>query len=164
MKISETWSYDADPDQVWAMLTDRAFQERKCAASGALSYETSIEEHEDGAATIVVSREMPADEIPSQVRRLLSGGLVVEETQEWSVADEGGSRSGTAHVVIKGTPATMKGSLSLVGQGNSTSLSLDAELKAGVPLVGGQIEKAAAPAIIAGIRVEAEEGQAYLAG
>jgi Protein of unknown function (DUF2505) len=164
MKISETWRYDASPDQVWAMLTDTAFQERKCAASGALSYDTSIAERDDGSATIVVSREMPTDDLPSQVRRFLSGGLVVEETQSWGPADGSGSRTGTARVVIKGTPAAMKGSLEMVADGDVTRLALDADLKAGVPLIGGQIERSAAPAIVAGIQVEAEEGRAYLAG
>lgn len=164
MKISETWAYAADPDRVWEMLTDPAFQERKCAASGALSHEVSIDEHDDGTATVVVSREMPTDSLPGQVRRFLANGLVVEETQEWGAADEQGAREGTARVAIKGTPAAMTGTLTFAPDGDTTRLTLDADLKAGVPLVGGQIEKAAAPAIIAGIRVEEEEGQAYLAG
>lgn len=164
MKITETWTYVASPDRVWDMVTDPAFQERKCEASGALSHEATVEAAADGTTTINVSRTMPADEVPDQIRRLLSGGLVVQETQKWSAADESGSRSGTVRVSIKGTPAEMKGTLSLVGQGDSTEVSLDADLKAGVPLIGGKIEQAAAPAIIGGIRVEAEEGQAYLEG
>ncbi|WP_018155375.1 DUF2505 domain-containing protein [Demetria terragena] len=161
MKISETWSYDAPANQVWDMLIDPAFQERKCAASGALSYDTSI----DGGAekaTIEVSREMPTDDLPSQVKRFLSGGLTVVETQAWEEADANGSRRGTITVLIKGTPAAMRGSLTLTADGETTHVAIDADLKAGIPLVGGQIEKAAAPAIVSGIRVEAREGQAYL--
>lgn len=162
MKITETWTYVASPDRVWEMLTDPEFQERKCAASGALCYDAKVETTGDGRTTITVNRTMPTEDIPAQIRKLLKGGLEVEEVQTWSAADDGGSRSGTVQVTIKGTPAAMKGTISLVGQGESTEMSMDADLKAGVPLVGGKIEQAAAPAIIGGVRVEAQEGAAYL--
>ena len=40
---------------------------------------------------------------------------------------------------------------------------IEAEVKAAIPLLGGKVEKAVEPAILAGIKTEVETGQAYLA-
>jgi hypothetical protein len=44
-----------------------------------------------------------------------------------------------------------------------TRQTIDGDLKASVPLVGGRIEKAIEPAMQAAIRVEQREGRAWLA-
>lgn len=164
MKITETWTYAATPDRVWAMITDPAFQERKCAASGALSFDVSVEQAAGDGATVVTSRRMPTDGLPSQFQKFVKDGLEVVETQTWEPAAGDGSRSGRADVQIKGTPVTMKGTLTMAPAGEGTTLRLDADVKAGIPLVGGQIEKAVAPAVVHGIKVEEREGAAYLTG
>ncbi len=60
MHLSAEIRYDAAPDDVFAMLCDPAFQERRCVATGALEQDVTVEEFEDGGATITAHRTMPS--------------------------------------------------------------------------------------------------------
>ena len=72
----------------------------------------------------------------------------------------GRARAGT--VELAGAPIDLAGTLSLAPTGRGSVETVDGDLKARVPLLGGQIEKAAAPALESAIRVERETGQAWL--
>lgn len=163
MRISESWSYAADPERVWAMTTDQAFQDRKCEATGATSYESTVT-LQGGGATIVAHRQMPTSYLPDQLKPFAGTSLVVVETQTWGAAAADGSREGTVEVSIKGAPVALSGTATMQPNGSSTMLAINGELKASIPLVGGRIEKAAAPAVISAIGIESEVGAVYLAG
>jgi len=152
------------PDAVFAMLTDRAFQERKCAATGSLAYEVEIRPAAHGGALISTHRTLPADAVPEFVRRFVGGTVRVAEHSDWAAIDGDGVRSGTVVVEIVGAPVQLTGSLWLGLDGGGTLHEVSGELKASVPLIGGKIEKAAEPAIRGAIRVEERTGRAWLAG
>ncbi len=162
MKISATFDYAATPHDVFAMLADEDFQARKCVATGALTHSVSV--RADGDRTVIVSRRvLPTDGFPDFVKGLVGATLAVTETQDWGPADPDGTRQGRLIVDIAGAPIDLAGTLSLAPAGEGSVESLDGELKATIPLIGGRIEKAAAPAIESAIRAERETGQAWLA-
>ena len=163
MRLTADIRYDAAPDAVFAMLCEPAFQEQRCVATGALSHEVGIEEYDDGSVTVTVHRTMPTDQVPDFVRTFVGSTLVVSEIQDWQGPADDGSRDGTLVLEIKGAPVRMTGTLRLVAQGPVTVETIDCDLKAAVPLVGGKIEKSVEPAILAAIRVEEREGRAWLA-
>ena len=163
MRLTADIRYDAAPDAVFAMLRDEGFQEQRCVATGALSQEVVVEEYDDGSVTISVHRTMPTDEVPDFVRTFVGSTLVVSEIQDWQAPDDDGARDGTLVLEIKGAPVRMTGTLRLVAEGPATVETIDCDLKAAVPLVGGKIEKAVEPAIRAAIRVEEREGRSWLA-
>lgn len=161
MKISTTFDYAATPHEVFAMLVDEDFQARKCIATGALSHSVSISEN--GERTVIVStRELPTDSFPDFVKRFVGATLAVTETQDWGPAGPDGARLGRLTVDIVGAPIDLAGTLSLAPGGAGSVESVDGDLVARLPLIGGKVEKAAAPAIESAIRVEKETGQAWL--
>ncbi|MHB1472957.1 MAG: DUF2505 domain-containing protein [Dermatophilaceae bacterium] len=162
MKISATLDYAATPHEVFAMLADEGFQTRKCAATGALSHSVSISAHGD-RTVIVSSRELPTDDFPAFVKSLVGDTLAVIETQDWGPAGTDGARQGMLTVDITGAPIDLDGTLSLTPTGRGSVQSVQGDLRARIPLFGGAIEKAAAPAIESAISVEREIGQAWLA-
>ena len=163
MKISATFDYAATPHDVFAMLIDEDFQARKCVATGALSHSVSVSAQ--GDRTVIVSnRELPTDGFPDFVKSLVGATLAVTETQDWGPAGPDGGRQGRLTVDIAGAPIDLAGTLSLAPAGQGSEESVDGELKARIPLIGGKIEKAAAPAIESAIRAERETGQAWLQG
>jgi hypothetical protein len=89
--------------------------------------------------------------------------LKVTETQDWGPAAADGSRRATVEMLVSGAPITLKGTMSLTPGGPGTLEEIDAELKAKVPLVGGKIEKAAAPPIEEAIDIEARTAHEWLA-
>ncbi|YAL82488.1 DUF2505 domain-containing protein [Dermacoccaceae bacterium W4C1] len=162
MKITQTWSYPADPDAVWAMMTDPAFLERRCVASGALSQTVSVTE-EGEVMVLKTVRTMPTDQVPEKFRRFLSNGLKLTEVQRWNPATEAQTRNGTIEVTVDGAPAAMKGELSMVPEDDGVRVAVEGDFKVSIPLVGSQIEKKAEPLVSRAIGVEEREGRAWLA-
>ncbi len=165
MKLSAEITYpEAGPDAAFAMLTDKAFQERKCAATGALSCEVTIETAADGSVVVLTDRTLPTDPIPEFVRRFVGETVRVTERTVWQPPAADGARAGTLEMEVIGSPVRMTGALRLAAAGAGTAENLDADLKASVPLIGGKVEKAAAPAVQKAISVEERTGRAWLAG
>ena len=162
MKISATLDYAATPHEVFAMLANEDFQKRKCAATGALNHTVSITVQGD-RTVIVSSRDLPTDDFPPFVKKLVGDTLAVTETQDWGPADTDGTRQGRLTVDIAGAPIDLDGTLSLEPAGQGSVESVQGDLKARIPLFGAQIEKAAAPAIESAINIERQMGQGWLA-
>ena len=154
--------YAAGPDVVFAMLTDKAFQDRKLGQTGALSWDVEIRT-DNGGAVISSRRELPTDQVPEAFRALVGAKIVISQTETWGPAGPGGARTGTLVVEMSGAPIRMNATLSLSASGAGTVEHVDGELKARVPLIGGKIERNAEPAVRAAITAEERIGQAWLA-
>lgn len=169
MRLTDEIRYPADPRAVFAMLADQEFQARKCRATGALEHTVDIAPQDDGGVTITTRRSMPTDQLPEVLRALAGGALTLVQVETWGGEDPAGGREGTIEVEITGTPVRMAGTLTLrvdgdVPGGVGSVETIDGDLKASVPLVGGRIEKSAEPAVRAAIRAERRTGTAWLSG
>ena len=162
MRITKTVSYAAAPDAVYAMLTDAAFQERKCAEAGALSQEVAVA-GASGGQRVVTKRDLPTDDLPDFVKSIVGAKLTIAETYEWGAAQADGSRVGSLVVEAAGAPVALRGTVSLRPGAGGSTVVIEGDLKASIPLFGGKIEKAAAPAFVGGIRAEARTGARWLA-
>ena len=166
MRVTDEIRYQASLDSVFEMLTNADFQERKCQATGALEQRVDVVEHSTGEVAVTTERVLPTDTIPEVFRSMLGGSLRVIQVETWQADDGSGERSGTIEVSIAGTPVGLTGTLRLSPDGADGGASvehIDGQLRARVPLVGGKIEQAVAPAIRAAIRAERRTGTAWLA-
>ncbi len=161
MKIATTMDYAATPDEVMAILCDQAFQEAKCVATGALSHTAEVATS-GPETTITTRRELPAAGLPDFAKNMVGETLKVTEKQTWGAPSADGSRTGTIEMSVAGVPVSLTGTLALAPGGSGSVEHLDAELKAKVPLIGGKIEKAAAPSIESAIAIEAKTVKAWL--
>src|SRR4051794_41776551 len=91
------------------MLTDAAFQERKCAATGALESEVEIERFPDGGATIRTRRTLPTDQIPDFARSFVGRTVDVVQVDDFGAADPAGRRGGGGGGEIKNAPGRVPG-------------------------------------------------------
>jgi len=168
LRLTDEIRYAADPDAVFAMLSDPDFQDRKCRATGAVEHTVEVLPDDEGGVTITTTRSLPTDQLPDFLRGLTGGTLTVVQTETWDPPDGDGGREGTIEVEISGAPVRMIGTLSLVPDGASADVqtveTIDGDLKAKVPLIGGRIERAAEPAMRAAVRAERRTGTAWLAG
>ena len=160
MQVSERQTYEAGPDRVWAMLTDPAYREEVCTATGALSYDVDSDADDTGG-TVRVSRVLPAPGHKA-VRTLVGDTVTVEQTETWGPAADDGTRRGELRLEVKGQPAMMTGTSTLAPDGSGSALDIEAELRVRIPLVGGSLEKELATAIAAGLAQELEVGRSYL--
>jgi hypothetical protein len=169
VRIRAEISYDVPPAEVFAMLVDPAFQERKLAATGSLTWSVTVRPGEadppdpDGTARVSSRRTLPTDRIPELFRAAVGSELTLVQTEEWARPGPDGARTGQLHIEVPGLPLTLTGALSLSPDGDGTRYLVDGELKAKVPLIGGKIEKAAEPAVRAAIDAEEQVGRDWLA-
>jgi len=162
MKIARTLEYAATPHQVFTVLADQAFQEAKCDATAAVKHTATVGAEGD-RTVITTERVLPTRGMPDFAKNLVGETLNVIETQDWGPAAADGTREGKLSMSVAGVPVTMKGRLSLAPGGPGAVESLDADLRASLPLIGGKIEKAAAPLVEDAIAIEHRLAAEWLA-
>ncbi len=164
MRIDDTIRYDATPDQVAAMLADPAFVDAKCELMGSLQHDAQVQGDAAGEFTVTSTRTLPTDSFPDVARKFVGATIMIKQVDQWQAPAPDGSRQGTVTMKIVGQPVNLHGAWSLGPDGKGTVQTMQGELKASVPLLGGKLERAAEPAIRAALRKEQEAGRAYLAG
>ncbi len=148
------------PIDVFIMVSSQRFQEQKCQDAEAISWHCQISVSGD-ETVIKTRRKLPTAGFPALLRKVVPSGVSSTETITWGPPAADGSRIATLHVEFHGAPARMHGTIDLRPKGPSTELVLEAEFKAGVPVIGGKIEKVAAPIIIGVIDAEQQTGREW---
>ena len=163
MRVSRREELDGSPEEVYAVLTDPAFQEAKCEATTAGDGHAVEVTPRTVGARVRTERTLPSNGLPDVARSFVGDHLIIVEVHEWSAPGPDGSRESALDLHVKGAPLTLKGTLRLVPRGGGTLEVLDAELKANVPLIGGRVEKAAAGPISTAIDIETRLLREHLA-
>jgi hypothetical protein len=153
--ISSTAEFAADPERVYAMMTDRDYLEQVCQASQATAYDVSA-----SGATTRTSRTLKA---PASAAKFTGPELTVVEEVNWGGDAEDGSRSGLVKMTVSGQPVTMKGTMTIAPGGPGSVVQLTGQLKVAIPLLGKKLEESAAPAVLAGFRTQQKVGDRWLA-
>ena len=154
MDISTHLDFAAEPDLVFAMMTDQAYLEEVCVASESISYDASV-----SGSTTTTSRTLAA---PESAARFTGAELTVKEEVAWGGAGAGGARTANLTMTVLGQPVTLKGRLDLAPGGRGTVVDLSGELKVAIPFLGKKLEQAAAPAVLAGFRTQQRVGDDWL--
>lgn len=161
MEMHSELRYDAAPATVFAMLTDEDYIARKTMAANAVRYDISVQRSGD-EAVISLTRVMPPD-VPDFVRKFVGETIDIKQTDSWGAAAADGSRQGQIDLEMAGAPVTCKGSMSLKPDGSGTRITIDATLKAAVPLFGGRIEDAVHQGLMEVAKIEQRVGDEWLA-
>lgn len=161
MRIDDELRYSAPPDAVAVMLTDPAFNEAVSQRMGAVAQTTEVTGDPTGPFTVTTVRTLPTDEFPDVARRFVGATVDVREVDTWQAPAPDGSRDGTITVEVQGAPLKLTGTLRMRPDADGSVESVSGDLKASVPLIGGSLEKAAAPAIRAAIRQRGKVGGSW---
>lgn len=154
MDIRSRVEFTAGVEEVFAMMTDRAYLEEVCKATHARSHEATV----TGTTTHTI-RRLPA---PAAAAKFTGPELTVSEKIDWGPADAAGHRTGRVSMSVPGQPVTMQGIVVLSADGPGTVAELTGVLKVAIPILGKKLEQAAAPAVLAGFRTQQKVGDAWL--
>ncbi len=166
MRITEQLRHPASVHAVYAMLRDPAYQELRCERSGSLGHEVTIEEPVDEAIygpTVVTRRRMATDEFPDVTKSLIGRTVDIVETTSWGAASSDGTREASFTLSVEKTPVNLVGGVHIAPEGDHTVHTVDGELSAHVPFIGGKIERAIGPIITRAIELEDQLGREWLA-
>ena len=144
MSLSRDYPYGV-PAFVTA-LADPEFHRVKLDVNGSGRIEVLAFEATPTSARVVLRQPVPPGQVPAVVERLLSGVLVIERTEEWTLRESG--CRGHARVTVPGTPITAEGAMSVTPRPGGARLAVDLTITAGIPVLGAGIERA----VVSGIR------------
>jgi len=159
MDLHRETRYPFDPEAVFAMLTDEAFLSRRAERAHALSHEAEATRNGAGVRTRL-RQSLPA-QVPDFLRKFVGQSIVLVEVVEWEPPAADRSYRGTLNVEVSGAPVTLRGTIRLALADGGTLQTVEAKLKASVPMIGRKVEEAAAPAVIAGLDQMAEIGKTW---
>lgn len=138
-KFSNTDRYPVPPDQIMAMLQDPEYSPAKYSALGDISYEVTTHEVADGGVSTVVEREVPSS-MPDLAKKILGQTNHMVQKENWRAAADGYAADMT--IESPGKPLAITGDMTVVPVGDGESdWTVNFEVKASIPLVGGKIEK-----------------------
>lgn len=132
-------TYPAAPSAVMAKFADREFLDGRLRAGGGL--EPSVTELTGTPADglrIATQQSIPASALPSMVASFIPGDPVTVRTETWRADGEG--YVADFDVVIKGAPASLKGTMTLAAAGAGSTLTVDGSATVPIPLFGGKVE------------------------
>ena len=153
MKFTHRAEYPAAPEAVFAVMCETAFQDAKCDATTTGHWKADVSRSGD-RTRITTERILPTDGLPDVARSFVGDSLTVVEIQTWSAPSADGSRMADLNLHVKGAPMTLKGTIRLSPTASGSVQEVDADLRAGVPLIGGKLEKAAAEPLLVAARTE----------
>lgn len=161
MKFNETFTLPMPPQDVARMYTDPSYADVRGRTVGTSRAEAQVSGHADSAFTVTTTLVMSTDRVPDIAKKFVGSEVTVEEVQSWSAPAEDGSRTGTISLTVPGAPVSMSATTRMSAHGGTTSITVDGDLVAKIPLIGGKLEKAALPYISKVLRAEERAAAAY---
>ncbi|GAB2547436.1 DUF2505 domain-containing protein [Brachybacterium huguangmaarense] len=162
MHLTETLSLPVSAAAAGAMYADPDYAEVRRETMGARTASARVDGDAAGAFTTTTELTMPTDRVPDMMRRFVGQTVTVRETQRWQASGPDGARDGEISFEIVGAPASMTGRTRLAPAGEDAStITIDGELVAKVPLLGRRIEQAAIPYVSEVLGLESTSAAAY---
>jgi hypothetical protein len=162
MDVRAEISYpQATTEQVYALIVDPAFRAKVCEDTQALDYDVDIDIHDDGGATVIVNRTVPAD-LPDFVKKFVGETIQLYQSEDWSPPNDAGARTADIRLEVKGQPVTMSGAIYLEAVADGAQQRVEATLKVSIPFLGKTVEPEVVKGVLAGLRQEERTGRAWL--
>jgi len=158
MKFRKELAYDADPEDVFAMLADPGFREKVAHAQEVVSVDVTLTASGRGFS-LVSDQVQDTKDLPAIAKKIAGDTTRAVITEEWSEPTRG-----SISITAPGKPTKAEGTITLTPAGTGTTELVELEVKVKVPLIGGKLEQLMADNIDAGFDVEHQVGQAWLAG
>jgi hypothetical protein len=160
MRFRHELSYDAPPEQVYAMLSDPEFRRQSCEAMEVISADVQLDPDSDGREgfSLVIDQLQSTKDLPAFARTFAGESTQAIQREVWRDAT-----TGSLSIESPGKPTSASGTIRLEPSGAGTTEVVELEIRVKVPLLGGKLEKLMAEKVAAGMDVEHSVGVAWLA-
>jgi Protein of unknown function (DUF2505) len=159
-KLSNTDHYNATPQQIMAMMQDSGYASAKYTELGDVKFEVKSHEPDDNGLNVTVDREVNAN-LPDMAKKVLGETNQMVQSEVWRA--DGDSFVGNMTIDSPGKPITITATNVIKPVGDGSDWTVDFEIKASVPLIGGKIEKMVAEETKASLVKEFAFNQDWLA-
>lgn len=159
MHLTARHEFAAPADRVHAMSVDPEFLAQACRDVGAVDHSVEVTAGPEGPVTRV---SLATETIPA-MRALAGATLTVGQEMTWGPADPDGSRNARLLIKVAGLPVTVDAQARLAPTASGSAIDYAGELTVDVPLLGGVIEKQAAPFVLEVLEIQQATGNRWLA-
>jgi hypothetical protein len=163
MDLSLATTYDASPEEVFAMITDITFQEQVFERLQVQSYDVVVGDAGDDLAVRFHWQTRAAD-VPVVARRFVGNTLELAQVKVWHRPEVNGAREADVDGGVTGVPVKVTGTTRIVPAGRGTTQAFDLQVTASVPMVGKGIEQVVADAVRVRLEKKFEVALAWLSG
>lgn len=153
MEISATHQFPQPPQDAFAMLTDPAFLEAVCTASDPIEYSVFVDGLRTGARRTM--RNHPS------IERFTGATITVSDEVTWDGTGVDGVRTGRTLVLVEGMPVALNGTVTLAPAATGSTLTYTGDLKVSIPILGGALERQAAPILLEALEIQARVAQTW---
>lgn len=160
--LNVTQHYHASPTEVFALFNDPDFISGRLDDTGAPDSEVITVDSTATGVKIITRQSIPSSVLPSMVASMIPGDPATERTEDWRV--EGDGFVAEFSVVVKGAPASIKGTMTLAPDGEGSTLVVTGQAAVPIPLFGSKIEAVIAEQIGALLATEEIYTQSRLVG
>ncbi|WP_173137973.1 DUF2505 domain-containing protein [Kibdelosporangium persicum] len=150
--------FAAPAESVYAAVVDPAFLTDRLDALGGNNASVVNRTESAQATTFEVRQGLAAEHLPSAVRTLLKGDLVVHRTETWRP-----DGTGTVKAAVQGVPGEIDGTMRLSDVDGGAEWVTSLTVKVSIPLVGGKIEKSIGDQVLKLLASEAAFTEKWLA-
>lgn len=142
MKFEETFDFDYPADVILSMFGNKDYYLAKYERMSHNAPE--LLDHKESADTFEITVRHALDsanlKFPNFITSRIGDSLYLKQTDTWHVA----RKTGRIDIDIERTPVDVRIDMKLGDNGSGSRVSMNFDIKAGIPLVGGRIEKAVA--------------------
>jgi hypothetical protein len=163
MRFRLDTSYDASPEEVFAMITDITFQGQVFERLRVHSYDVVVGDAGDDLR-VRFHWQTQASDVPVVARRFVGNTLELAQVKVWHRPDANGAREADVDGEVTGVPVKVSGTTHIVPDGRGTTQAFDLQVTASVPMVGKGIEQVVADAVRVRLEKKFEVARAWLSG
>jgi hypothetical protein len=154
-------AFPAPADAVYPTLVDEAFLTERLRAIGGKGAALLAHDRVGESVEFTLRQGVDASRLPGAVKTMVGGDLVVEREERWQ--PDGARYAAVIRVSITGVPGEIQGQARLGDHGEGSLLVFRAQVRVGLPLVGGRLEKVVVEQVGKLLSTEAEFAETWLA-
>lgn len=139
-RIEHSASYSGTPVAVHGAFVDPDYWQARVSAVGGPGARLEGIDVANGGVEVRLMQAIAEEHLPSIVKRVKSGDLLVERTEIWGALDSD-TAAGSFTAAVTGTPIRMRGTHTLSGDGTTCTVRTTGVAQVAVPLIGGKIEQ-----------------------
>lgn len=142
MKFEETFDFDYPADVIMRMFGDKDYYLAKYQRMGGNAPE--LLDHKESADTFEITVRHALDaanlKFPDFIKSRIGDSLYLKQTDTWHAS----RKSGRIDIDIEKAPVDVRIDMMLADRDSGSRMTMNFDIKAGIPLIGGKIEKAVA--------------------
>jgi hypothetical protein len=160
-RIEHRAAFTRPAAEVHATLIDRAFLDARLRDLGGKNATLLDYSATGDTVTFKLRQGVDAQRLPSVVRAVIKGDLIVERTESWR--PDGAAFTGSTTADVSAVPGDIRGTFRLAETDGGSQWTTTGEVKVSIPFIGGKIESVIAEQVTRLLAAEAEFAAKWLA-